>query len=87
MNTNFLLLAEFGTGSVPLVEVAKKYFSHEVGQMQSWARAKKYPFPIYRLGGNRSEWMVSVGDLAQYIDSKRDKAAEERAAMGAQNDA
>ena len=81
MNTVFFLLAEYSTGDIPLSKVAQKYFGHEEKQMQSWARLNKYPFPIYRGGSQRSQWLVNITDLASYIDKQREEAAKQYQAL------
>jgi hypothetical protein len=74
-NTYFGLLAEFGEANVPLDKVAPKYFglSHEEARRR--APAKMLPCRVFRLGGQKSLWLVSAADLAELIDRQREKAA------------
>lgn len=58
---------------LPLLEVAQKYFSHGEKTVQKWAAnrhnkdsTERYPFPIYRLAGNKSPWMVKAADFKRY---------------------
>lgn len=71
MNTVFLLMAEFGTSEIPLRLVADKYFALDEKKMQSHARQQKFPFPVYRGGSQKSEWLVSASDLAGHIDKAK----------------
>lgn len=45
MNTIFLLLAEFGTGEIPLAEVAPKYFGLDSRKAFDKARTQTLPVP------------------------------------------
>jgi len=60
---------------LPLLEVAQKYWGHTEKTMQKWAANRhdpdskeRYPFPIYRLGGQKSPWMVKAADLKRFRD-------------------
>lgn len=74
MKSAFLLLAEHESGDIPLDQVARKYFNHDQNKMKQWARQRKYPFPIYRGGSTRSQWLVSVDDLGLYLDELKEEA-------------
>jgi hypothetical protein len=74
MNTYFGLLAEFGEANIPLEKVAPKYFGLSAEEAKRRAPAKILPCPVFRLGGQKSPWLVSVADLAKLIDEKRAKA-------------
>ena len=74
MNSTFFgLLAEFGEANIPLDKVAPKYFglSHEEARRR--APAKLLPCKAFRLGGQKSPWLVSAADLAEVIDRQREK--------------
>lgn len=73
MNTYFGLLAEFGEANIPLEKVAPKYFGLSAEEAKRRAPAKILPCPAFRLGGQKSPWLVSVADLAKLIDEKRAK--------------
>lgn len=77
MNTVFLLFAEFETGEIPLSEVAPKYFGIDSRKAIEKARSQSLPVPVYRGGSQKSQWLVSVQDLAQYLDRKREEARED----------
>ena len=49
--------------------------------MGSWARQRKYPFPIYRGGSQKSAWFISVSDLAAYLDELKKEARKEYRAL------
>ncbi|WP_206617924.1 pyocin activator PrtN family protein [Hahella sp. KA22] len=76
MNTMFLLLAEFETSQIPLVDVAAKYFNLTTRRdVQQRAKLQKFPFPVYRASNsNAAEWIVHAKDLAEWIDKERETA-------------
>jgi len=84
MNTVFLLLAAHdGKAVLELEEVAKEYLgmSNKIAIMQK-AREGNMPFPVFRLGeSNKAPWLVSVEDLAAYIDKQREKAKKDFEAL------
>jgi hypothetical protein len=73
-NTFFGLLAEFGEANIPLERVAPKYFGLSFTEARRRAPAKMLPCRVFRLGGQKSPWLVSATDLAELIDSRRQKA-------------
>ena len=73
-STYFGLLAEFGEANVPLERVAPKYFGLSYAEARRRAPAKMFPCRAFRLGGQKSPWLVSVADLAELIDQQREKA-------------
>lgn len=77
MKTTFLLLAEFETATIPLEKVAAKYFSMEPEFAARKARNHELPIPAFRLGGQKSKWVVHIEDLAVFIDRILKEAAEE----------
>ena len=72
-STYFGLLAEFGEANVPLDKVAPKYFGLSFAEARRRAPAKLLPCRAFRLGGQKSPWLVSVVDLAELIDAQRAK--------------
>ncbi|GHE20148.1 pyocin activator PrtN family protein [Halomonas urumqiensis] len=78
MNTYFGLLAEFdGRAEIPLEEVAPRYFGLNARTASIRAGAQALPVPVYRAGDSqKSPWLVSAVDLAQYIDEKRAEARD-----------
>jgi hypothetical protein len=73
-NTYFGLLAEFGEANIPLERVAPKYFGLSCAEARRRAPAKQLPCRVFRLGGQKSPWLVSATDLAELIDVRRQKA-------------
>lgn len=78
MNTYFGLLAEFnGRSEIPLDEVAPRFFGLSPRTAAFRAGAQALPVPAYRAGDSqKSPWLVSAVDLAQYLDKKRAEAQE-----------
>lgn len=75
MNSTFFgLLAEFGEANIPLERVAPKYFGLSCAEARRRAPAKQLPCRVFRLGGQKSPWLVSATDLAELIDARRQKA-------------
>ena len=75
-STYFGLLAEFGEANIPLERVAPKYFGLSFEEARRRAPAKMLPCAVFRLGGQKSPWLVSVVDLAELIDRRRGQAAK-----------
>lgn len=73
-STYFGLLAEFGVANIPLDNVAPKYFGLSCAEARRRAPAKLLPCRAFRLGGQKSPWLVSATDLAELIDARRQKA-------------
>lgn len=73
--TLFLLLAEFGTGQIPL-ERCCHHFGMKADEAKRAAIRQALPVPVFRLGSQKSPWVVSAEKLAAYIDAKQ-KAAED----------
>jgi hypothetical protein len=73
-STYFGLLAEFGEANIPLARVAPKYFGLSPIEARRRAPGQRLPCPVFRLGGQKSPWLVSASDLAQAIDKERERA-------------
>ena len=73
-STYFGLLAEFGEANVPLDRVAPKYFGLSSDEARRRAPSKLLPCRAFRLGGQKSPWLISVADLAELIDRQRERA-------------
>lgn len=73
-STYFGLLAEFGEANIPLDKVAPKYFGLSFEEARRRAPAKMLPCKTFRLGGQKSPWLVSASDLAELIDRQRARA-------------
>lgn len=79
-STYFGLLAEFGEANIPLARVAPKYFGLSFEEARRRAPTQTLPCRVFRLGGQKSPWLVSASDLADVIDTRRQRAAAEFAA-------
>jgi hypothetical protein len=77
-STYFGLLAEFGAANIPLDRVAPKYFGLSPAEAKRRAASKQLPCRVFRLGGQKSPWLVSVVDLAELIDQRMVQAKQER---------
>jgi hypothetical protein len=73
-STVFALMYEFGSAHIPVVDMAKKYFGLNEQEAKRAARDNKFPFPVFRAGSNKTQWLVDVKDLAAHLDKMRDKA-------------
>ncbi len=84
MNTVFLLMAAHnGKAVLSLEEVAKEYLGmNDKIRIQRKARAGEFPFPVFRLGNSqKSPWLVSIEDLAAYIDKQKEAAKKDFQAL------
>jgi hypothetical protein len=74
-STYFGLLAEFGEAHIPLAKVAPKYFGLSFAEARRRAPSN-LPCKPFRLGGQKSPWLVSAADLAELIDRQRQQSSE-----------
>ena len=77
--TYFGLLAEFGEAEIPLQRVCEKYFGLSVSKAKR--RACLQQLPAYRVGSQKSPWLISAADLAKHIDQQRQLATDQWASM------
>ena len=75
-STYFGLLAEFGEANIPLARVAPKYFGLSFEEARRRAPTQMLPCRVFRLGGQKSPWLVSASDLAELIDRRRGQVAK-----------
>lgn len=80
-STTFLLLAEFGTGIIPLEDIAEKYLGLSPRLANERAARRDLPLPAYRAGSQKSLWLVRVDDLAALLDERRNLACREWKAL------
>lgn len=73
-STYFGLLAEFGEANIPLEKIALKYFGLGPAEAKRRASTNQLPVRVFRLGGQKSPWLVSAADLAELIDQRRTQA-------------
>lgn len=77
MNTIFSLMAEYNTGEIPLRNICLKYLGMEFKTAAYHASKSRLPFPVYKGGKQKSEWLVSVDVLAKYLDDRKSEAQGE----------
>jgi len=75
-STYFGLLAEFGEANIPLARVAPKYFGLSYEEARLRAPTQMLPCRVFRLGGQKSPWLLSASDLAELIDRRRSQLAK-----------
>lgn len=77
MNTLFALLVKFGDVNIPLEKISKDFFGMEPKKANERACLQDLPIPAYKLGGQRSPWLVDAHKLAEYIDQKKQEASND----------
>ena len=73
-STYATLLVEHRSTVVPLRDIAKPYLGTSVERAQVMANRGDLELPCFRLGNQRSPWLVHLFDLAQHIDAQRAEA-------------
>lgn len=73
MNTLYHLLAEYESIHVPLAQVAEKYLNLSSHEACRKANAQSLPFPAFKANGQRSNWMVDLRDVAEWLDRLRNE--------------
>lgn len=68
--TLFLLLAEYGTAHIPLDRCAHQ-FGLTPQEAKAAARCQTLPVPAFRLGSQKSPWVVDATALANHIRERR----------------
>lgn len=85
MNTAFLLMAQYNAAAIiPVETVCKDYFSHMTpAQFMRKANAGEIDLPITRIDADSKKSAVGVhlGDLAEFIDKRREAARKENDQM------
>ncbi|MCI1710853.1 MAG: pyocin activator PrtN family protein [Chiayiivirga sp.] len=74
--TLFLVLAEYGTTQIP-VELVAHHFGLTTNEAKRSAARQALPIPCYRLGSQKSPWVVSADELAAHIRAKQAAAQDE----------
>lgn len=79
MNRAFMLLAQFDKTDILLEEVCAKYFPHlSEREWRRRAALRDFPFPIFRPErSQKAPWMVSVNELAKYLDAMEAEAKKD----------
>lgn len=82
MNTTFLLMAEYGTATVKLADIAERYLGMTPSTADVKANAGQLPIPTFRVGTTqKAPRMVHLCDLAEWIDLQRKIAKDEIARL------
>ncbi|MGE8452627.1 MAG: pyocin activator PrtN family protein [Pseudomonadales bacterium] len=76
MNTFFALMAEYGTAHIP-VEKCADLFGMSPRKACEAAGRQRLPLPAFRLGSQKSPWLVDAHALATYLDSLKEKATQD----------
>ncbi|HEV2538364.1 MAG TPA: pyocin activator PrtN family protein [Frateuria sp.] len=74
MNTLFLLMAEYGTAQIPLGRCAQ-LFGMTPEEAAKRAGRAALPVPAFRVGSQKSPWLVDATRLAAYLDERKAQAA------------
>ena len=74
--TLFLVLAEFGSAQIPLTACAH-HFGLTEAEAKRAAPRQALPVPCYRLGSQKSPWLVAAEALAEHIRTKQQAANKE----------
>lgn len=78
-NRVFLLMGLFGAADVTLSQVVELYFPHlSEREWKRKAALQQFPFPVFRAEkSQKSPWMVSLKELADYLDRQEAEAAKD----------
>jgi hypothetical protein len=76
MNTFFALMAEYGTGHIPL-EKCSHIFGLAPEEAAKRANRQTLPVPAFRAGTQKSPWLVDATTLATYLDALKVEAAQD----------
>ena len=68
------LLVEYGRTTMPLSDLCEPYLGMSSERATIMAREGTLVLPAFRLGGQRSPWLVHLFDLAHHIDAQRGAA-------------
>lgn len=67
-----------GKSLIPLKDICDAFLNISVTTAQRKARLNELPFPAFRLGlSQKSPWLVSLDDLAVFIDKQTSTARKE----------
>ena len=76
MNTFFALMAEYGTAQIP-VEKCASLFGLSPKKAEEYACRQRLPIPAFRLGSQKSPWLIDTYKLAAYLDQRKKEADTE----------
>lgn len=71
MNTQFALLARFGSSTVQLKIISEEFFGIAAKTAEQKAKGQDLPVPTFKLrDSERSPTLVNISDLATFIDEQ-----------------
>jgi hypothetical protein len=76
MSTLFLLLAEYGTGQIPLERCAH-IFGLRTDEAAKRAGRQALPVPVFRAGTQKSPWIIEAAALASFLNDQKSRAQDE----------
>lgn len=76
MNTFFALMAQYGTAHIP-VEKCADLFGMSSRKACEAASRQRLPVPAFRIGSQKSPWLVDAQQLAQHLDKLKKTANED----------
>lgn len=76
MKTFFALMAEFGTAQIP-VERCAALFGLSPKKAEEYASRQKLPVPAFRIGSQKSPWLVDAHQLAEHLDAAKEQARKD----------
>lgn len=76
MNTFFALMAEYGTAQIP-VEKCAALFGLSPKKAEEYAGRQQLPVPAFRIGSQKSPWLVDAQKLASHLDAAKLQAEDE----------
>ncbi len=74
MNTHLALLAIYDDVNISLEKCCMEFFGLSPKRAAEATNKQALPMPAYRLGSNKSPWLMDAGKLAAYIDQKKIQA-------------
>ena len=72
--THFALLAKFGDTNIPLDKCCEEFFGLTPRKAFERARTNELPVPVFRLGSQKSPWLVDAKLLADFIEQRKAEA-------------
>ncbi|WP_448677219.1 pyocin activator PrtN family protein [Delftia acidovorans] len=76
MNTFFAIMAEYETAHIP-VEKCAHLFGMSPKKACEAAGRQRLPIPTFRLGSQKSPWLIDAKKLAEYLDDQKIRAEDE----------
>jgi len=70
-NTVYLIAGQYGMRpAIPLEDIARDYLGLDRRAAFRAAIERRLPFPAFRGESNKSPWMVSTSDFANWLDAQ-----------------